>query len=51
MCKKQMHLFKWGYLINGNENGYENEKIDHIDRAQIDLDLDTNILYIKCVAV
>ena len=51
--QKQTHLFKWGYMINGNENESENEKIDHIDMTQIDLhlDIDTNILYMKCVSV
>ena len=24
--KKQIRLFKWGYMINGNENDTENEK-------------------------
>ena len=40
-------------MINGNENESENEKIDHIDMTQIDLhlDIDTNILYMKCVSV
>ena len=33
-------------MINGIENEAENEKIDHIDTAQVDLDLnmDTKIL-------
>ena len=31
MYKKQMRLFKWGYMINDNENEAENGKIDHID--------------------
>ena len=26
LYKKQVHLFKQGYLINGNKNGAENEK-------------------------
>ena len=26
MCKKQVHLFKWGHMINDNENDAENEK-------------------------
>ena len=40
-------------MLNGNENGAKNEKINHIDTTQIDLDLDTdtNILYKKCVYV
>ena len=31
MYKKQVCLFKWGYIINDNKNDAENEKIDHID--------------------
>ena len=31
MYKKQEGLFKWGCIINGNENGTENEKIHDID--------------------
>ena len=26
MYKKQVRLFKWGYMINNNENDTENEK-------------------------
>ena len=26
MCKKQVRLFKWGYMINDNENEAEYEK-------------------------
>ena len=26
MHKKQVRLFKWGYMINDNENEAENEK-------------------------
>ena len=29
MYKKQVHLFKWGCTIYGNENEYENEKQLH----------------------
>ena len=29
MYKKQLHLFKWGCTIYGNENEYENEKQLH----------------------
>ena len=38
---------------NDNENEAEIEKIDHIDTTQIylGLDMDTNVLYIKCVSV
>ena len=25
MCKSEARLFKWGYVINGNENEAENE--------------------------
>ena len=25
MCKSEARLFKWGYMINGNENEAENE--------------------------
>ena len=28
MSKKQVRLFKGGYMINDNENDAENEKID-----------------------
>ena len=40
-------------MINGNEKESKNDKIGYIDTTQIDLDLDidTNILYIKCVSV
>ena len=31
MYKKQVRLFKWGYMINDNENEAENEKKDHKD--------------------
>ena len=31
MYKKQVRLFKRGYMINDNKNDAENEKIDHID--------------------
>ena len=31
MYKKQVCLFKWGYMISENENEAENEKIDHTD--------------------
>ena len=39
-------------MINGNENETENEKLDHKDTRLIDigLDLDINILKIKCVS-
>ena len=30
MSKKQVRLFKVGYMINDNENDAENEKIDMI---------------------
>ena len=51
--KKQVHLFKWGYMINGNENETEIKKTYHQDTTQIDLDLDmdTNKLYVKCVSL
>ena len=26
MCKKQVRLFEWEYMINGKENEAENEK-------------------------
>ena len=26
MYKKQVHLFKWGYMINNNENEAKKEK-------------------------
>ena len=26
MYKKQVRLFKWGYMINGNENEAQNER-------------------------
>ena len=26
MYKKQLHPFKWGYIVNDNENETENEK-------------------------
>ena len=31
MYKKQVSLFKWGYMINDNKNDAEMKKIDHID--------------------
>ena len=53
MYQKQVRLFKWGYIINGKENQTEKKKIDHIDTTQIDLGLniDTNILNVKCISV
>ena len=40
-------------MINSNENEAKNKKADHIDMTYIDrgLDIDTNILNIKCVLV
>ena len=31
MSKKQVCLFEWSCMINGNENEAENEKVDHKD--------------------
>ena len=33
MYKKQVPLFQWGCMINGNESEAENEKIDHINTS------------------
>ena len=30
MYEKQVRLFKWGYMINDNENEAEND-LDHLD--------------------
>ena len=41
-------------MINNTENGAGNKKkIDHKDMIQIDLgiDMDTNVLNIKCISV
>ena len=40
-------------MINGNENETEIKKTYHKDTTQIDLDLDmdTNKLYVKCVSL
>ena len=31
MYKKQVRLFEWGFMINGNKNETWKWKIDHID--------------------
>ena len=46
MCKQQVLLFKWSYLIHDNENLTENEK----SRTDVGLDMDTNILNMKWVS-
>ena len=53
MCKAQVRLFKRRYQINGNENEAENEKTDHKDTTKVDLflDMDSNILNVKCTSV
>ena len=33
MYKKQIHLFKWGYMITDNENAADNKKIHHTDKT------------------
>ena len=50
--KKQVRLFKWGYIINGNEKRLKT-KIDDIDTTwtDLELDMDTNLLNIKYISV
>ena len=49
MYKKQVCLFKWGYMIKDNENEAENENI-YTTLVGLGLDMDTKILTIKCVS-
>ena len=53
MYKKQVRLFSWCKMINGNKNEAEKWKLDHKDTINIgpDLVMDKNILNIKCVLV
>ena len=51
MSKKQVCLYQWDYMINCNENENDNCKIDHINKTNIDQDVDieTNIENIACL--
>ena len=43
ISKKQIFLCQWDYKINCNENENDNRKTDHINKTQIDQDLDIEI--------
>ena len=45
MSKKHVCLYQWDYMINCNENENDNGKVDHINKTNIDqnVDIETNI--------
>ena len=52
MFKKEVCLFQLDYMINCIQNENDNAKIDHINKAKTDLDIDIetkNIQNILCV--
>ena len=47
---KQVCLFRWDFMINYNKNEEVNEKLNHnATWIELDQNMVTNILYIKCV--
>ena len=52
MSKKHVLLSQWDYIISCNENENDNEKIDHINKTQIDQDpnIETDIKNIACLS-
>ena len=44
-------MFQWEYMINFDENGDQNGKIDHIKKPKIDLEVvvETSIQNIACL--
>ena len=51
MSKKQVFLCQWDYMINCNENEYDNGTIDPINKTYIDQDVDMerNIEHVACL--
>ena len=47
MSKEQIFLFQWDYMINCNENDNCNGKLGHINKAYIDLEVETNVQNIR----
>ena len=51
MCKKQVCLYQWDFMINCYENENDNGKVDHLNKTNIneDVDKETSIGYIVCL--
>ena len=51
MSKKEVFLYQWDYVLNCNENEYDNSTIDHINKTYIDQDVDMerNIEHVACL--
>ena len=50
IIKKRVCLYQWDYIINCNESKNDNDKVDHINKTNIDQDVDikANIKNIAC---
>ena len=51
MSKKQICLYQWDFMINCYENENDNDKVDHLNKTNIneDVDKETSIGYIVCL--
>ena len=51
MSKKQVCLYQWDFMINCYENENDNGKVDHLNKTNIneDVDKETSIGYIVCL--